>query len=294
MNAQEEHIANVGSEYPPSPVTRIPPVSRTPVDEITASIAHRSLVLHFIDELRRRRVCRAATMYAVTMWLICQVVELIFPALGLPDWTVTLVIVLGLICFPVTLILSWMIEITPDGLIVDNAGHAHRVASKEDQQRRPLEVTIDCSLLLVALIIGAQMTLGAFSSETSAAAVLLPQRVAVLPFDAASGRDTEALSHGLLAELQRELSMRRDITVIAPRDTYPTASVRLAGSVAVGESQVRVNVIIVDNLTEQIIWSQAFEQPMDNAVVATVRLAQDIAAALPFSREAATKATEQD
>jgi hypothetical protein len=124
-----------------------------------------------------------------------------------------------------------------DGLIVDNAGHAHRVPS---------------------------------------------------------GRDTGALSHGLLAELQRELSMHRDIMVIAPRDTYPTASVRLEGSVAVGKSQVRVNVIIVDNITEQIIWSQVFEQPMDNAVVATVRLAQDIAAALPFSREAATKATEQD
>ena len=47
------------------------------------------------EELKRRRVLRVAAVYLVGAWLIIQVSDITFPRLGLPDWTVTFVIVFG-------------------------------------------------------------------------------------------------------------------------------------------------------------------------------------------------------
>ena len=41
--------------------------------------------MSFFDELKRRNVIRVAIGYAAASWLLIQVVEAIFPLLGLPD-----------------------------------------------------------------------------------------------------------------------------------------------------------------------------------------------------------------
>ena len=70
----------------------------------------------FISELTRRNVFRVGAAYAIVSWLIVQVIDIAFPRLGLPDWTITLVLVLLLIGLPVALILAWAFELTPDGV----------------------------------------------------------------------------------------------------------------------------------------------------------------------------------
>ena len=50
--------------------------------------------MSFYAELKRRNVIRVGAAYAVVSWLILQVIDIAFPRLGLPDWTVTLVLVL--------------------------------------------------------------------------------------------------------------------------------------------------------------------------------------------------------
>ncbi len=61
----------------------------------------------FIAELRRRRVIRVALVYLIAAWLIMQVAQTTFPALLLPDWSVTLVVILLVLGFPLALILAW-------------------------------------------------------------------------------------------------------------------------------------------------------------------------------------------
>ncbi len=56
------------------------------------------------NELKRRNVIKVAIAYAVIAWVLMQVAATTFPALKLPDWTVTLVAVLLLIGFPLALI----------------------------------------------------------------------------------------------------------------------------------------------------------------------------------------------
>ncbi|MBE9517133.1 MAG: hypothetical protein IMY68_01150, partial [Bacteroidetes bacterium] len=67
----------------------------------------------FWQELKRRKVIKAAAMYAATAFIIMEAAEIMLPRLGLPDWTVTLVIVILIVGFPITLILSWIFDITP-------------------------------------------------------------------------------------------------------------------------------------------------------------------------------------
>jgi hypothetical protein len=48
-------------------------------------------------ELKRRNVFRVGAAYLVVGWLLIEVADTVFPRLGLPDWTVTLVIAMLLL-----------------------------------------------------------------------------------------------------------------------------------------------------------------------------------------------------
>lgn len=74
-------------------------------------------IQRFVQELRRRRVFRVAVVYAGTAFIVLQVCALMFPALRLPEWTMTLVVVLLIAGAPITLIAAWAFEITPEGVV---------------------------------------------------------------------------------------------------------------------------------------------------------------------------------
>ncbi len=67
-------------------------------------------------ELKRRNVVKVAVAYAIVGWLLVQVADTFFPALQLPEWTVTFVAGMVILGFPLALILSWAYELTPDGM----------------------------------------------------------------------------------------------------------------------------------------------------------------------------------
>jgi tetratricopeptide (TPR) repeat protein len=69
-----------------------------------------------VAELRRRRVFRVAAAYAVVAFITLQAADLVFPALDLPAWTMTLLVVLALFGFPLAVVLAWAFELTPEGV----------------------------------------------------------------------------------------------------------------------------------------------------------------------------------
>lgn len=73
-------------------------------------------LIQFWQELKRRRVIKANAMYAATAFIIMEAADIMLPRLGLPDWTVTLVIILLILGFPVSIILSWFFDVTPEGI----------------------------------------------------------------------------------------------------------------------------------------------------------------------------------
>ena len=78
--------------------------------------------LNFWQELKRRKVFRVIAMYAATAFIIMEAGDIMLPRLGLPDWTVTFIIVLLIIGFPISIILSWIFDITPEGVKKTESG----------------------------------------------------------------------------------------------------------------------------------------------------------------------------
>jgi adenylate cyclase len=81
-------------------------------------------VIAFLGELRRRKVYRVIAAYAVVSWLALQIGEVTFGPLGLPDWSMTALIIVVIAGFPVAMALSWLFELTPSGIRLEAEGSA--------------------------------------------------------------------------------------------------------------------------------------------------------------------------
>jgi len=64
----------------------------------------------FLAEARRRKVWRVAGAYMVAGAVLVGAANDVLPRLALPEWTVTLVVVVTLLGFPIALVLGWALE----------------------------------------------------------------------------------------------------------------------------------------------------------------------------------------
>jgi len=65
---------------------------------------------NFYEQLKRRRVIRAAVIYAALLWALLQVVDLLAEAELVSESVVRWMILLGVVGFPLMLIGSWFVE----------------------------------------------------------------------------------------------------------------------------------------------------------------------------------------
>lgn len=70
----------------------------------------------FLAELKRRHVFRVAAVYGVAGFAVIEAADMIFPRVPLPEWTVSLVVWLVLLGFPIALVLAWAFEMAPGGV----------------------------------------------------------------------------------------------------------------------------------------------------------------------------------
>ncbi len=70
----------------------------------------------FLSELKRRRVFRVVLIYVVIAPTLIAFASDAFPALGLPGWALTLVVVLAILGFPLAVGLAWAFDVTPQGI----------------------------------------------------------------------------------------------------------------------------------------------------------------------------------
>ena len=107
-------------------------------------------VYRLFQEFRDRKVCRSMLIYTMVIWLMFQVSEIMVPALSLPEWVNRLVVVLGLLGFPIAAVLSWIFNLTPSGVVrepksVSNLG--------SPASRSWTDLMLDSTMVSVALVI---------------------------------------------------------------------------------------------------------------------------------------------
>jgi TolB-like protein/Flp pilus assembly protein TadD len=70
----------------------------------------------FLAELKRRKVTRALLMYGAAAFVVAQAADLLQPAMLLPEWSYRFIILLLVAGFPITLVLAWIFDVTPEGV----------------------------------------------------------------------------------------------------------------------------------------------------------------------------------
>ena len=70
----------------------------------------------FFTELKRRNVYSVGIAYAIASWLVLQVIDVVEPIIGVPEWVPKLILVLLALGLPLVLIFAWAYEMTPEGL----------------------------------------------------------------------------------------------------------------------------------------------------------------------------------
>ena len=94
----------------------------------------------FYTRLKERKVIRATVVYIVVGWVVMQIGEVTFEPLGLPAWSLTLLIVLLVLGLPVAMVLAWAYELTPKGVRRDPA--ALREAEETAESRAAPSIAV--------------------------------------------------------------------------------------------------------------------------------------------------------
>jgi len=71
----------------------------------------------FFGELKRRNVYRAAVAYGVVAWFFTQLTTQVFPFFEIPNSAIRFVVIALGVGFPIAMCLSWLYELTPQGIV---------------------------------------------------------------------------------------------------------------------------------------------------------------------------------
>jgi TolB-like protein/Tfp pilus assembly protein PilF len=232
---------------------------------------------YFFSELKRRNVYKVAIAYIVGGWALSQGIAQVFPVFDVPNWAIRLFVMLIIAGLPVALVLAWMFELTPQGIKRTETADAMPAAT-----RRKKHVWIYVVVVGVLMSIGLFL-LGRYSAVNGAprqseAATVPGKSIAVLPFDNLSrDPDNAYFAEGVQDEILTRLAKIGDLKVISRTSTekYKSAPANLReiaqqlgvahiveGSVQKANDQVRVNVQLINALTDAHLWADTYDRKL--------------------------------
>jgi TolB-like protein len=251
----------------------------------------------FIEELRRRKVTRAATMYLGAAWMTLKAAETVLPRIGLPDWTITLVLALMALGFPLAMVVSWMFDVTPEG--VKRAESVAADVATEPGAGLYLSIAIIAVLLaVVGYLYVERLALleRAVDSGPAARSTEAKSSIAVLAFANMSGdADNDYFSEGISEEILNELVKQSGLKVIArtssfafkgeDRDVREIGEVLdvshvLEGSVRKAGNRVRVTAQLIEAEGGSHLWSETYDRELEDVFLVQDEIADRILGAL--------------
>jgi adenylate cyclase len=167
-------------------------------------------VTGFITELRKRNVLRVGAAYLVVGWLVLQFVDVVFPMFGLDEALGRPILMIMLVGLPVTLILSWVFELTPEGIKKEKDVDRSQSISTETGRMLDRSIIVILTLAIGLLLVDKFFLQPEIEPQTQASVASDLKSVAVLPFVNLSGEgDNEYFSDGLTETLLHMLAQVR-------------------------------------------------------------------------------------
>ena len=219
-------------------------------------------------------------MYAATAFIIMEAGDIMLPRLGLPDWTVTFIIILLIVGFPITIILSWIFDVTPEGV---KKTEPVQIAKKKETIPEPVKrkLKISDGLIALLLVVVCILLYPKIFKKDKFERIRDPDgkiSIAVMPFENLSGDTLYNVWQGGFQNLlittlsnSKELSVRQYQTMYAILESErnisyasitPSVASELAlkletktfilGNILKAGNKIRVNAQLVDAETEEI------------------------------------------
>ena len=225
----------------------------------------------FFKELHRRNVIKATVAYLVACWLILQVLSIVLPSLNAPDWIMRASMLVMLIGLPVWIIISWIYDLTPEGLKkTDELDEEATVVAKTNKR---LNFFILGALVGVAAVLIFKPVGNLVKTDDGKYAI------AVLPFEnmGASGDDAW-FGDGVTEDILTNLSQFEDLRVISrtsvnqyknTEKTIPEIAEELGvyyvleGSVRQSGEEILITAQLID-ATDKHIWSDNYRKTNEN------------------------------
>ena len=252
--------------------------------------------MSLFTELQRRNVLRVAAAYLVVGWLLTEVLTTILPTLGAPNWVAKAVILSFAFGFIPAVVLSWVYELTPDGIKkesdVDRDAPGRVAVGKLDY------LTIVGVVLAIIFIAFFSASQSPEDSDTVVATVS-NESVAVLPFvNMSRDKDNEYFSDGLTETLLHMLAQIPDLKVAARTSSFAfkgkNMDIReiadalqvahvLEGSVQQVGNRIRITAQLIRASDGFHVWSESFDRNSDDIFGIQDEIAAKVGSALSAS-----------
>src|SRR6266487_1291566 len=251
--------------------------------------------MSFFAELKRRNVYKVAIAYAVVSWLLIQAASIFLPAFDAPPWVMKIFIIVVIFGFPVSLILSWAFEITPEGIKLESEIEPTKSIARRTG-RKIVAVTIALAVVAAGLFMYQLVRSKSDTLGPPTTATIANKSIAVLPFDNLSrDPDNAYFCEGVQDEILTRLAKVSDLKVVSRTstqhfksspDNLPQIAKQLGvkhvleGSVQKSNDQVRVNVQLINALTDAHLWAETFDRKLTDIFAVESEIAKTIAETL--------------
>ncbi|MGI9261038.1 MAG: tetratricopeptide repeat protein [Woeseiaceae bacterium] len=248
-------------------------------------------------ELKRRSVFHIAATYLVVGWLLTEVLTTLLPAFGAPPWASRTVILVFALGFVPAIILSWVYEITPDGIKKDSEVDRTEAAGQRSSSRSGYAAV--AAVAVAVILVSVFSSRVANESVAPSASVVSNASVAVLPFVNMSGNEeneyfsdglTETLLHILAQVPELKVAARtssfafrdQNKTIVEIADALDVAHV-LEGSVQRAGDRVRITAQLIRANDGFHVWSENYDRTLDDIFGIQDEIAAKVGGALSAS-----------
>lgn len=228
----------------------------------------------FWQELKRRRVVYAITVYASTALIIIEVVNNVVSPLNLPQNIPAIVIAALAIGFTIMIILSWIFDITPKGIKKTKSISESEQSKIETPNSWRIATYISVVIIVILLLVN---VLGLKSNIEKESYDL--NSIAVLPFaDLSPQKDQEYFCDGMAIEIINSLSFLEELKVVAKTSSFAfkgknedvreigkrlNVGLVLDGSIRRDSNQIRITVELLNVTDGTQVWSTSFNREHD-------------------------------
>ncbi len=252
-----------------------------------------------LSELQRRQVTRVAASYVVAGWIMLQVAASLENALMLPAWFDTAVLTLLTVGFPIAMVVSWMFELTPEGI-------RRTVGAPDSEPAKPQ--TTDRILIGMMVVVG---VVAAVMTVTTPVREVAPESrsIAVLPFENRSQRQDDSEYGDWLAELvasllgkasglkvisQTSASAFKGKAVALPEIARQLGvALVVEGSVRSEGDDIVISAQLIDAATDTQVWAEVYQRKAGNALGVQSDVAARVAAAVAAKLQVTISPGEQ-